>query len=334
MKIAVIGPGAIGGLVAGYLSLKGKEVILVGPDNTAEAINNNGLVISGVRGESRIKIPVKKELDSPVDVAIFCTKTQDLERSISQNRGFINQAEILTTQNGVRADDIVSKYTDKTKIISSIVMFGSTNLEPGRIVHNFEGNWILGRPFSGNDRRLADISAVLNEAFPVVITQDIMGMKFLKVFVNSNNCIPAILGMSMQEAFSNVDICSISIAIWREGLDITRKSGVRLVSLPDFPLDRLDNIVSMPKEQAAKLFSGIMLRLSKEPLYGSILQSIKRGKPTEIDYINGEFVKMASEHNLEAPLNKRLVEMVHIVENTGKFFSIKQLIEDTKGLIG
>ncbi|MFH0763066.1 MAG: ketopantoate reductase C-terminal domain-containing protein, partial [Candidatus Omnitrophota bacterium] len=82
-----------------------------------------------------------------------------------------------------------------------------------------------------------------------------------------------------------------------------------------------------PILEAAKIFSGIMLNLSKEPLYGSILQSIKRGRASEIDYINGEFVRMAEENNFKAPLNEKLVEMVHQVEKTGKFFSKEQLLK-------
>jgi 2-dehydropantoate 2-reductase len=75
-----------------------------------------------------------------------------------------------------------------------------------------------------------------------------------------------------------------------------------------------------------------MSNLSKEPLYGSILQSIKRGKPSEIDYINGEFVRLARENKLGAPLNEKLVQMVHQVEEKNKFFSKEELLNSTKGL--
>jgi 2-dehydropantoate 2-reductase len=136
----------------------------------------------------------------------------------------------------------------------------------------------------------------------------------------------------MQEAFSDLDISSISIAIWKEGLDIVNKSGINLVSLPDFPLERITKLTSLPNIEGAKIFSGIMSNLSKEPLYGSILQSIKRGKPSEIDYINGEFVRLARENKLGAPLNEKLVQMVHQVEEKNKFFSKEELLNSTKGL--
>ncbi|MCX5712363.1 MAG: hypothetical protein NTY47_04755, partial [Candidatus Omnitrophica bacterium] len=236
--------------------------------------------------------------------------------------------------NGVRADELTAKYIGKDKIISSIVMFGATYLEPGKVVHNFEGSWILGRMFNNStDRSLIDISMILDKAFPAVISQDIKGMKYLKVFVNANNCLPAILGLSMQETFSDLNISRISVEIWKEGFDLVNKAGIKLVSLPGFPLENITRLTALPSQEAAKIFSGIMSNLSKDPLYGSILQSIKRGRSSEIEYINGEFVALARSMKLEAPINKRLVEMVQAVEKNNKFFSKEELIVATQGLL-
>ncbi len=333
MKIAVIGAGAIGNLIAGYLKLKGQDATLIGHSDSVRAIKEKGLQISGVRNNFNIGIEASEKLGCSPDLVVLATKTQDVEKAIKENLSFIKGAVILTTQNGISADNIVARYIPKENIISSIVMFGATYLEPGKVVHNFEGNWIIGSPFCKNDGYIAKISEVTNKIFPTIVAEDISAMKYLKIFVNANNCVAAILGVSMQEAFSDVDISRISIAIWKEGLDIVQRSGIKLVSLPDFPLERLTKLTLMPISDAARIFSGIMANLSKEPLYGSILQSIKRGKVSEIDYINGEFVRLARDNKLESPLNKKLVKMVHEVEKTGRFFSKQELIHKTKRLV-
>lgn len=333
MKITVIGSGAIGGLVAGYLRLKDKDISLIGHPGSVRMIKEKGLEISGARGNFKVKINIAEKLSCQPDLVILATKTQDIGSALSSNLNFIKDTLILTTQNGVQADNLVAKHISKENIVSSIVMFGATNLEPGRIVHNFEGSWILGRIFGANDKKVIAVSEVLNEIFPTIVTEEIKGMKYLKIFINANNCIPAILGLSMQEAFSDLDVSKISIAIWKEGLGIVNKAGINLVSLPDFPLERLTKLTSLPLAEAAKVFSGIMVNLSKEPLYGSILQSIKRGRGSEIDYINGELVALAKKNNLQAPLNEKLVEMVHQVEKMQKFFSKEELIIETEELI-
>jgi len=333
MRIAVIGSGAIGGLVAGYLKSKGEDTVLIARFQAQEVINASGLKISGARGEYKIEIGAQEKLNFAPDLAIIATKTQDIEKALKDNSKFIKDSIVLTTQNGVAADDIVAKFVSREKIVSSIVMFGSTNLEPGKITHNFEGNWIIGRASPECKVDLTALAAVLGKAFPVLVSENIRGMKYLKIFVNANNCISAILGVSMQEAFSDVDVSRISINIWREGLEVISKARISLVTLPDFPLERLTKLTGMPSLEAAKIYSGIMSGLSKEPLYGSILQSIKRGKSSEIDYINGEFVRIAKSCAMKVPLNEKLVFMVHEVEKSGKFFSKEELINSTKQFI-
>ncbi|MBU2102053.1 MAG: 2-dehydropantoate 2-reductase [Candidatus Omnitrophica bacterium] len=333
MKIAVIGSGAIGGLLAGYLSKIGEDVVLVCRSESARIISRDGISISGVRGTHTIKIKAVSVLGEHVDLVILATKTQDLKEALIANKKYVSAAMVLTTQNGVAADTIVSEYADAKNIISSIVMFGATSLEAGRIVHNFEGTWVLGKPFGASGDDVKEVADVLEKIIPVEVSSDITGMKWLKVFVNSSNCIPAILGKSMQECFTNLDACAVTMGIWQEGLGAVGKAGIKLVSLPDFPLERLTKLAGLPVSESAKIFSGIMTNLSKEPVYGSILQSIKRKKSSEIDYINGAFVALGKQHSFHTPLNKRLVEMVHKVEQTGMFFSFDEFVEKAKNLI-
>jgi 2-dehydropantoate 2-reductase len=331
MKVAVIGAGAIGALVAGYLTHKGEEVILVAPPEHAAPIAQKGLAIEGVRGKLSLRLPVKSQLDEQVDLAILATKIPDLEKSMTQNSAYLKDVAVISVQNGVRAERIIAEHLGGDNLFPSIVMFGSTYLAPGKIVHNFEGDWIVGHAKADAPHMLHEITTVTSKIFPSPISNDIGGMKWLKLFINANNCLPAIVGKSMQETFSHLPLCKISVRIWQEGLDLANKAKISLSSLPTFPVERLSRLVSMPLDEAAKLFSTIMLNLSKEPLYGSILQSIRRKRPSEIDYINGEFVNLAASIGQKAPLNERLVQMVHDVEKSAKFFSEAELINRTRG---
>lgn len=333
MKIAVIGAGAIGSIAAGYLSLKGEDVSLIGHADTAAEIKKQGLRISGVRGSFNIDIKVAQKVEQAPDLAILAVKTQDCVAAIEANVELLRGSLVLTIQNGIDADALAVRYIPGDNTISSIVMFGATYLGLGSVVHNFEGAWIIGKASGKNDEKVKAVSDVIRKIFPVTISQDIKGMKYLKLFVNANNCIPAILGVSMQEAFVDLEVSRISVGIWKEGLEIVKKAGIKLVSLPDFPLERLTKLTSLPVSESAKIFSGIMVNLSKEPLYGSILQSIRRGRVSEINYINGEFVRLAREAGLEAPLNAKLVEMVHGVERDNKFFSKQELLRATEGMV-
>lgn len=328
MKIAIIGSGAIGSVVGAYLS-EHHETTLIARKNQAQAINSKGLFVKGVRGEKLFRLKAKEVMDEEPEIAVVCTKTQDVEIALKENLEFLKNSLVLTSQNGVRADKIAAQLLRKENLLSSIVMFGATFLEPGEVVHNFEGDWILGDFFSDKPQKLKAAKEALKSSFNIIESANIAGMKWTKVFVNFNNCLPALLGKSMQEAFSDVEISKLSIRLLKEGFETVDKAGVSLVSLPNFDIDKFRSLTQMPLEKAAGIFSGIMKGLSKEPLYGSIYQSIKRKRPSEIDYINGEVVNLAAENNLPAPLNKKIVAMVKQVEDTKQFLTKEEIINGT-----
>ena len=325
MRIAVIGAGAIGSLVAGYLTKAKEEVLLVGKPEQVRAIETKGLCIKTNDGMEIIPVKVAERLDSEYDLVIFTVKTQDLEQAYQDNKEFLEMCWVLTTQNGVQADNLLGFHFEPEKMISSIVMFGATYVNPGEVTINFPGNWILGKPFTVNDNRLQEIAQVLQKVFPVVISSNIVGMKWLKLFVNFNNCIPALIGKSMQETFKDMDLCRLSVILLREGLGIVQKAGIELISLPDFPVERILGLSSMPIDQAAGIIHKTLTSLSKEPLYGSILQSILRKKTSEIDFINGEVTQVARGMYVDSPLNKKIVDLVHQVEREGRFLKPEEV---------
>ncbi len=333
MKIAIIGGGAIGGLVAAYLKFRGEAVSLFVRPEYVEVIRKNGLTVNGTRGNITVPIDVSESLQESFDLVILTVKTQDCESTIKQNLKFLKNSTIMTIQNGMQADHLVAELIPREHIISSIVMFGATYVSPAHIVQNFEGPWVIGRLNGRQDNTLKEVFVLMKKMFPMVLSDDVTSMKYLKVFLNANNCLPAILGVSIQEAFADMDISRLAVTIWREGLEVFTRAGVKMSDLPDFPVERLVSLTSMPLVESARIMSEIMLNLSKQPLYGSILQSIKRKRPSEIDYINGEYVRVAKDKKLQAPLNEKLVDMVHLVERTGKFFSKHHLIAETKKFI-
>ena len=331
MNVAVLGCGAIGGLFLGYLSGENIDVIGIVKDYQKESLLGEGLLIEGAGGKGTYyKVRVDNKLRERVDLAIFASKIGDLEALIKGNLEYLKDATILSTQNGVRADYILSEYFSEEKIITGIVMFGATFYRPNKIVHNFKGNLILGNIFDKEVANIGEVAGLLKSAFDTTILDKIKWAKYLKLFINLNNCIPAILGLSMQEAFADLDLAKLAIKINKEAFNVVKNSGIELADLPTFPKARLEGLVSMDIEQASGIFSKVMASLSKEPLYGSILQSIKSGKPSEIDYINGEIVRIASENNLKAPLNSKIVELVHRVEESKKFFKKGELLKETE----
>ena len=121
----------------------------------------------------------------------------------------------------------------------------------------------------------------------------------------------------------------------KEGFQVSQTLGVTLEPLPNTPVGSLKLLSYMPEGIARKLLSKGFQKAHKglkgQPFYGSTLQSIKRGKPTEIDYLNGEIVRLGKEHNVSTPYNERIVELVHEVEKTGHFINLNDTMKRIKG---
>jgi len=330
MKIAVLGCGAIGGLFLGYLSDAGLDVIGIVKEYQKEALEKEGLIVEGIRGSDKYRVKVDTRLTEKVDLVIFAVKVNDLEDVIKDNIDYLKDTTLMTTQNGIEADYILEKHFPKNRIITATVMFGSTFYAPNKVVHNFGKDLVLGGVFGAKPDNIEHIKELLNPVFDTTISDNMKGAKYLKIFVNLNNCIPAVLGLSMQEAFADLDCAKLAIRLNKEAYAVIKNSEIELADLPSYPKQRIEGLVSMDIDAAAELFSKIMASLSKEPLYGSILQSIRRLRASEIDYINGEIVFLARKHGIDASLNEKIIELVHKVEDTGKFLSKKELLEQFK----
>ncbi len=311
MKIAIMGAGAIGCVLGCYLCEAGEDVVLIGRKGNIDAINKNGLQIEGVRGRKNIRIKADTGLSERPDMLFLCVKTQDIPEACKAIAPMINGSIIVTMQNGVKADVLAAENLDRRDIVSSVVMFGATYIEHGRFTHNFEGDFIIGNAFSKNDDAVDKAASVLSKFSKTHISDNIHGVHWTKLLLNLNNCIAAITGRTMQESFADMEQARFGFNLIKEGLTVIDKAGIRLSDLPDLPLSKLRGLLSVPIDEGAVIFSHIMQGLSKEPLYGSILQSIKRGRATEIDYLNGEIVELGNRINLPTPYNNKAVEMVH-----------------------
>ena len=332
MKIGIIGSGAIGGLFLAYLSDRHKDIVCTGRPYQIAAFLKEGLFIDGVRGQKQINnIRISTRLKEKVDLAILAVKTQDLDEVVSANKAVLKNSLLMTTQNGVQADYLLAKDFKRSRILTSIVMFGSTFTPPNRIMHNFEGEVVIGSLFKKDfdEKAAAMVKSALDGIFECHIYPDIMGAKYLKIFLNLNNCIPGCIGVSMQEAYTDPDVCKVAIGLIREANLIMQHAKIALQDLPSFKKEKIMGFVTMPFAEAATVFSKVMTNLSKEPLYGSILQSIQRKRGTEINYLNGQIVQLAKTHKQEAPLNERITEMVHSVESTGRFYSKPDFLRET-----
>ena len=328
MKVAVIGAGAIGCITGAMLHECGHDVTLVCRREQAAAINSGGLVLDGITSRT-YAIPAMESLCFRPDAVILAVKTQDIEDTAKSIKQHTDGSIIVTMQNGVKSDELAAGILGRDHIVSTVVMFGSTYRKPGHVTYNFPGGLVIGNAFeNGRQGLVEEANALFDKAFEISISDDIHGAHRTKLILNLNNALAGILGTTLQETFSDERTCGLGVMLMREAYDVMGTAGMGLSTLPDLPVERLKSLLFAPPEVSADVYGKIMSGLSATPLPGSILQSIRRGRNSEVDYLNGEIAVLGLLHRHPAPLNIKAVKLVKEVEKTGRFMDRDTLFKE------
>jgi 2-dehydropantoate 2-reductase len=330
MKIAVIGAGAIGSVIGGLLSKAGEDVILIGRKSHVDAINQNGLILDGGSGVIVIQVKAVENLDFKPDLALLTVKTQDVESSVKKVQSYLFGVPMVTVQNGVQSDDLVAAVLGKENIISGVVIFNGVFLEPGKVSYsNPFGRTalLIGESFRPKGNRIKAFSSLLNKAISTETSDDIRGAHWTKLIWNLQNAVQAVTGLSYQEGYQYSKVRELTINVVKEGLKVIEEAGIKTADIPGFPLGPMQTLANMPLADSSDLLKRMAESLGEVPVLGSMLQSIKGRKSTEVDYINGEIVKLGKKVGVPTPVNVLTVELVHQVEATGKFLTIKELTQ-------
>ncbi len=325
-KIAVIGAGAVGCGLGFLLTRAGREVTLIGRADQVEVLRSEGLRVEGYAGEHQVKIPAAERLDFKPDLVLLAVKTQDVTGALRENLPWLTGVPVITLQNGVRGDDLAAELLPQDRIISAVVLLHANYLAPGSVTLMYEGGLILGRPFGPRDSLLEEAARLLGQATPTRISDNIRGAHWLKLITNLNNALPALIDGTFHQVYADPFLASLAIRIMREGLNASKKAGIRLESLPDVSVGLTRLVNFLPVKLAARVAAARVDRMKTPwPLLGSTLQSLRRNRPTEIDYLNGEVVELGKKTGVPTPLNAKIMELVHQVEQTGTFFNAEEV---------
>lgn len=301
MKIAVIGPGAMGLLFGSYLSQK-HDVTLVGTNPAKmQAITQTGVTIREMDGSERTYRP-KATADtsalSPVDLVLVQVKASASEAALTKNKNLIGPETILMTlQNGMGHDALLSRFAAREQIVIGTTQQGSYKLGETAVCHSGLGRTFLGT-VTGDSSRFAALAEVFAECgFPCEVCPQVQGMIWDKLMINaSSSVLSGILQVAQGYVEQNPHAWALAEKLIRELCAAATAEG--------YPFDA--------DEQIAR----IRLHLQKAPDgFTSIYADLKAGRRTEVDVINGAVVAAGHRHNIPVPTHEFVVELVHAMEN-------------------
>jgi len=327
-SILVIGAGAVGGITAGLLKKKGYDVTIVAkyPDYAAK-IRETGVILSGKCGSLQVAMPAiasVTEATEGKDIVLLAVKANDMAEAARQALPLIaNDGYMVSMQNGICEYELAS-IAGKERTIGCVVGWGATMETPGVLNMTSAGDFIIGYTDRDPDEDLENIAAILEAVVPVTITSNIIGHRYSKLIINS--CITsmgAVCGLYLGEMLARRRMRKIFINIIREAVAVADAMKIKMEVFGG----RLDfRKFVAGSGWLSDLRRDLMIRIigfKYRRLKSSSLQSIERGKPSEIDFLNGFIVAEASGNSIPVPVNRKIIETVKLIEQGKLAVSIR-----------
>lgn len=295
MNIVVLGAGAIGSLFGALLSKK-NTVVLVGRAAHADAIQKNGLTITG-KTTLKVNIQAKdsiKNIDSPPDLLLVTVKSYDTKNAVEEAKSLISdKTTILSLQNGLDNIQKIKSVVPDANVLAGVTTHGAILAKPGLIQHTGIGATSIGELSGKKTERLERIVSSFCEAgvdtnVSTNITTDI----WKKAIVNASiNPLTAFFNCKNGYLLENPCLEPIVEKVCSEATAVSQTEGLNI---------SYEEMIESTKE---------VIRITSDN-YSSMLQSVQRGKKTEIDSINGIIVKQGKHNGKDVPLNELLVYLI------------------------
>lgn len=323
MRLAVIGAGAIGGTVSALLARAGHDLQVVARGEQLDAVARDGFRLTGGWGNFSARVDAVETLTAIPDLAFLATKAQDAAAALHANAPRLVGIPIVVVQNGLEAITTAQHAAPRSEIVGGLALYAASYLSPGIIAVTATGPTFLGGPVLP----ALYASKILGAVMPVRITDNFEGAQWTKLIVNHVNGLSAITGLSVQQVIADRRLRGIMTDTMREAVRVARASGIEFASLQGLSPRLLSVLDRGPASLGQILPLLLKRRMGSRPNPGSTLQSIRRGQPTEIDYLNGAVVQRGSRLGVPTPVSEQLVELVHEVERSGVFISPATVIE-------
>lgn len=327
-KIAIVGAGAIGSLVGGIWAHHGHDVTVVGKRPHIEAINRNGLSIDGAAGAFTVRLKASETLAFQPDLTIIAVKNQHVESICQSIKTMADHGPVVTMQNGVTCAQTAAGFFGKDRIIGCTLMLNARFLTPGKVTYANKGPIVIGKAFDENDTPVLQLKALLSLVGDTIVSDNIFGVQWAKLMVNAmSNALDGMTGMDFGACMQHRELRRIGVLILKEAYGLIKKADIRLAPIPGLPLLFFKALVTAPTPIAMMLLKMTAKSKTSGKIITSTLQSLLKGQPTEIDYLNGEFVGLGKRLSLPTPVNRTVVELIHDIEETHQFFPPTVLME-------
>jgi len=333
-RIAILGAGSIGCFIGGCWQGAGMPVTLIGRRKLAADIERHGLTLSDYSGWSRhlesgaVDYRTSTEALGEADVICVAVKSGDTAEAAAQIAEHSREgATVVSFQNGISNIEVLEQgLGGRFEVARGSVGFNVAYLGDGCFHKGVAGD--LWGEKRGATRAIAE--RVGGGPGALKLSDDMLGLAWGKLLINMNNAVNALSGRTLRDELRRRDYRRVFAASVREGLRLLRRAEIEPGSLSPLPIHLLPTILGTPDW----LFNNTFFRMWKiDPkARSSMSDDLAAGRKTEVDYLNGELIRLAERLGMEAPVSRKIVELVHKAETGAKPLAPDKLLRAVLGL--
>ena len=292
LSIAVMGAGSVGCYFGALLARAGHPVTLIGRASHMQAISQHGLRLQTATEDLNIPITTSTEASAVAgaDVVLFCVKSTDTEAAAAQIKPHLAaHTQVLSLQNGVDNDRRLRLVLGQQPVAAAVVYVATAMAGPGHVRHFGRGELLIAPCPQGDEIALQFSAANI----PTQTSDGVLTALWQKLIIN---CVYNALSALTQQPYG-----------W-----LIAQQGVPAV---------MQDIAAECK--AVALADGVLLPASVDEAVAAIAhtmtrqlsytaQDLARGKPTEIDHLNGYVVRRGQALGIATPINHLLQVLVQL----------------------
>ena len=305
MKICMLGAGALGGTLGGVLTEGGHDVRLVDAWKAhVDAMNTRGLVLreGGVDRTVRVRARTDCTGIGPVDLVVVLVKSYDTDAAVGAalTAGVVGPSTVvMSMQNGLGHEDVIAGIVGRERTMAGKTYTGGVVLAPGHLIAGTRGKEsIVGELDGSVTDRARRIAATFTAAgLETSVSDNIVGTIWDKLFINvGTGALAGITRLTYGDLYRVREIEACALEAITEAMAVAKALGVGIST-------------ARPEDAWRHASAGLPPEFKT-----SMLQSLDKGLPTEIDFINGSVVRAGERAGVSTPVNRTIVALMKGVE--------------------
>ncbi|RSN77221.1 2-dehydropantoate 2-reductase [Acinetobacter haemolyticus] len=326
MKICIYGAGSIGCYLGGRLVATDYDIDFIVRPKVQQELQTYGLIVSDYTGfkqtisVNQLQMSIDPNVAAHADIVFVCVKSTSTEQVALELKDILKKKTIIISfQNGLSNVRILKRILIDHIILEGMVPFNVAALGSGRFHQGTDGALYVK-----SHEQLAElVRAFKKSKLEIQLEQDMQAVQWAKLLLNLNNSINALSQLPLKQELSIREYRQCLALAQLETLNLLKIAKIKPAKLTPIPAQFIPKILKLPNP-IFKIVSKKMLAI--DPLArSSMADDLMAGRKTEIDWINGEVVNLASQLNLTAPINQKLIELVKQAESEPKAWSGSKL---------